>query len=468
MPSDRVREILPPDTAATWDAIAPLVPSDAYLGGGTAIAVRLGHRISRDLDFFFHHGSVDLGELARRLSAAGPFAVTERASGTLNGVFSATKVQFLHADEGRPQHLLEPPQEVDGLRVAGLSDLMAMKLKVVGDRGELRDYFDLMTIEQRTGRTADEGLALFGARFQPEYPQQAINHILLGLGYFDDVDPDDALPVPRAQIVDYWTRRQREIVTARGRLSHSHVIPPLSHAMVWSRSHRAAGCPHPGALHRVLRARIRCCSLRLGWYPVSAWRWSQVPLAIGVSVTRRERRKSWARVPGGGRCSGPPRVSPVLPGFAVPGGGCGSGPCGGWCWPGAQPWAAAVPSGCSAVTHQRVRGSRAAAAIRSRALWASSSPNPAASPGMSDSPSAEASGTVMFTSAARHGPRSSAAGRARPSGPVPAGPPCGRGPEPPFPPVSSCGPSVPSAGLWPWSGAEPATRRLSRSWSKSK
>src|SRR5450756_3038937 len=91
--------------------------------------------------------------------------------------------------------------------------------KVVGDRGELRDYFDLMTIEQRTGRTADEGLALFVARFQPEYPQQAINHILLGLGYFDDVDPDDALPVPRSDIADYWTRRQREIIAARGRLT---------------------------------------------------------------------------------------------------------------------------------------------------------------------------------------------------------------------------------------------------------
>jgi hypothetical protein len=44
---------------------------------------------------------------------------------------------------------------------------MAMKLKVVGDRGELRDYFDLMTIEQRTGRTADEGLALFLERTPP-------------------------------------------------------------------------------------------------------------------------------------------------------------------------------------------------------------------------------------------------------------------------------------------------------------
>jgi hypothetical protein len=93
-----------------------------------------------------------------------------------------------------------------------------MKLKVIGDRGELRDYFDLMTIEQRTGRTAEEGLALFIARFRPEYPQRAISHIILGLGYFDDVDPDDALPAPRTQIVGYWTRRQREIIATGGRL----------------------------------------------------------------------------------------------------------------------------------------------------------------------------------------------------------------------------------------------------------
>jgi hypothetical protein len=163
MPSGRVREILPPDTAATWDAIAPVVPPDAYLGDGTAIAVRLAHRVSRDLDFFFHHASIDLDKLTHRLNAVGPFAVTERSAGTLKGIFSATKVQFLHADEAQPQHLLEPPEEVDGLQIAGLSDLLAMKLKVVGDRGELRDCFDLMTIEQRTWRTADEGPALFVA-----------------------------------------------------------------------------------------------------------------------------------------------------------------------------------------------------------------------------------------------------------------------------------------------------------------
>ena len=146
-----------------------------------------------------------------------PFAITERLPGTLNGVFSATRVQFLHADEGRPQHLLEPPVRVDGLHVAELSDLMAMKLKVVGDRGELRDYFDLMIIEQRTGRTADEGLALFVERFRPEYPGRRSTISCSASDTSTTWIPTTHCR-SRAQIVDYWTRRQPEIVAARGRL----------------------------------------------------------------------------------------------------------------------------------------------------------------------------------------------------------------------------------------------------------
>ena len=89
MLSERILGILPPDAALTWETIARIVPPTAYLGGGTAIAVHLEHRVSRDLDFFFHHNSVDLDELTIMLSAAGPFAITERAPGTLNGVFTA-------------------------------------------------------------------------------------------------------------------------------------------------------------------------------------------------------------------------------------------------------------------------------------------------------------------------------------------------------------------------------------------
>lgn len=214
---ERIRRILPPDTAKTWSTLAPLVPEAAYLGGGTAIAVHLGHRVSRDLDFFYHHDALNLDQIATTLAAAGRFAVTLRAPGTLNGVFSKTKVQFLHADEGAPQHLLATPAKVEGLRIAALEDLIAMKLKVIGDRGELRDYYDLMAIEQQTGRTVEEGLSLFLARFAPAYPQQALGHIVRGLGYFDDVEPDDLLPTARAEIIDYWTRRQPEIITSLSR-----------------------------------------------------------------------------------------------------------------------------------------------------------------------------------------------------------------------------------------------------------
>jgi hypothetical protein len=216
---DHIRAVLPPDTASSWQVLAPLIPPEAYLGGGTAIAVHLSHRVSRVLDFFYHRHAIDLDMLETTLSAAGPFAVTLRAPGTLNALFSKTKVQFLHADEIEPQHPLAPPSEIAGIHVAALEDLIAMKLKVIGDRGELRDYFDLMIIEQRTAHRVEDGMSLFLARFAPSYPQQALLHIVRGLGYFDDVEPDHLLPVPRSQIIDYWVRRQPAIIASLGRLT---------------------------------------------------------------------------------------------------------------------------------------------------------------------------------------------------------------------------------------------------------
>jgi hypothetical protein len=215
---DQIRNVLPADTAMAWELLAPVIPAPAYLAGGTAIAVHLGHRVSQDLDFFYHRNAIDLDRLARAIDAVGPFAIAMRAPGTLNGLFSRTTIQFLHADEVAPQRLLTEPIEVAGLRVAELDDLLAMKLKVVGDRGELRDYFDLMTIEQRAGRSVEEGLQLFLARFQPQYPEEALGHIVRSLGYFDDIEPDDQLPVCRQTIVDYWTRRHPSVIAALGRI----------------------------------------------------------------------------------------------------------------------------------------------------------------------------------------------------------------------------------------------------------
>jgi hypothetical protein len=209
-----VSSILPADTAKTWETIAPAIPESAYLAGGTALAVHLLHRESRDLDFFFDHHTLDLDALGRQLRALGPFAVTGRAPHTLNGMFSQTRIQFLGAQD---QTNLERPTIVAGIRVLGLSDIFAMKVKVVGDRGELRDYFDLKSIEQLTGRTFEEGIGLYMARYHVHPEDAGIMHIVTSLGYLEDVDEDDLLPESKDEIARYWKRRQPQVIRSLSR-----------------------------------------------------------------------------------------------------------------------------------------------------------------------------------------------------------------------------------------------------------
>ncbi|MGQ0623329.1 MAG: nucleotidyl transferase AbiEii/AbiGii toxin family protein [Sporichthyaceae bacterium] len=207
-----LRAVLPADTARTWELVRTVLPGGAYLAGGTAIAVHLRHRVSRDLDFFLTEPA-DLADLASNLCELGTFAATLQHADTFNGQFNGTRLQFLYALD---QQVLEPPTRIEGLPIAGLGDLLAMKLKVIGDRGELRDYFDAKTIETHGRRRAEEGLSLFLRRYRPRDPDAALRHVLLGLGYFDHVGEDPSLPEAREVIVDYWRARQPELLRAIG------------------------------------------------------------------------------------------------------------------------------------------------------------------------------------------------------------------------------------------------------------
>lgn len=206
-------DVLPGDTAETWQRVCAIVPPSAYLVGGTAIAVHLQHRVSRDLDFFLAE-ETDLEALRQQLEAIGQLAVTLQTDDTLNGLFNQTRIQFLSAIG---QRVLEPPTVVEGIRVAGIGDLLATKLKVIGDRGELRDFFDLKVIEAQAGRLVEEGFGLFLRRYRPRNADAAVRHLVLGLGYFEDVADDPFLPETREQILGYWQRRQPEIARALDR-----------------------------------------------------------------------------------------------------------------------------------------------------------------------------------------------------------------------------------------------------------
>lgn len=205
MPRDDLTALeafLPAGTARAWRTIAPLVPETAYLCGGTGLTAHLHHRVSRDLDFFAEE-PFDADALADKLGQAGTFAPSLMEEGTLNGVFEDTKVQFLDASK---QRLLAPTTLLEGIRLASLEDIAATKLKVIQDRGALRDYFDLMRIDAFI--PMEEVLTDLIEKYRPINPQAVVANLIRGLGYLDDVEDDPSLPQSRGSIESFWAQRQ--------------------------------------------------------------------------------------------------------------------------------------------------------------------------------------------------------------------------------------------------------------------
>lgn len=205
--------VLPSGTKDVWTRIAPALPDVAYLVGGTAVAAHLGHRRSRDLDFFLER-RIDLDALERRLGRRGKLAVTLRDERTLNCVLDDTVLQFLDASD---QRIVEPTNLVEGIRVASIGDLLATKLNAITARPALRDYFDLQAIESRTHRYVEEGLALFLERYRPRVADEALAAVVRALASFDDIAEDPSLDVTVGEVARFWRRRVPEITRSLDR-----------------------------------------------------------------------------------------------------------------------------------------------------------------------------------------------------------------------------------------------------------
>lgn len=175
--------------------------------------MHIQHRESHDLGFYLS-SPTDLTDLDARLAGTGRWLASTLTESTLKGVYRATKLQFLLA-EGETN--LERPSKVGGIKVASLPDLLAMKLGVITRRGALRDYFDLMEIEKRTGLRVEEGLSLFVRRYRPVGVDAALAGVIFALGPAAMADArTDPSGVPKEAVKElgrYWPKRQIEVTT---------------------------------------------------------------------------------------------------------------------------------------------------------------------------------------------------------------------------------------------------------------
>ena len=182
-------EVLPVAQQSLWPHLRAAAPLGLVLYGGTAIALRLGHRQSVDFDFFCAD-ALD-HELIRQtfpfLSQSTvlqdrPNALTVRVPG--GGMANqSVKISFFGTIEfGR---VGEPQLTDDGvLLVASLDDLLATKLKVILQRSEAKDYRDIAAMLD-CGVSLSHGLASAREMFKPTFqPSESLR----ALSFFGDGD----------------------------------------------------------------------------------------------------------------------------------------------------------------------------------------------------------------------------------------------------------------------------------------
>ena len=176
-------DILPPAQRRLWDT-GMGVPPEFVLYGGTALALRLGHRQSIDFDFFSAE-DFSPDALLRRLPEGDSATLLQSERNTLtllSGGEDPVKVSFFGGIGFSSVN--SPDIAPNGIAVASLEDLYATKLLTAVQRSEAKDYLDIVALLEH-GLSLEYGLgcarAFYGSHFNTALPLKA-------LVYFEDGD----------------------------------------------------------------------------------------------------------------------------------------------------------------------------------------------------------------------------------------------------------------------------------------
>jgi hypothetical protein len=190
-------DILPDAQRRLWSEL-PSGLEGFVLYGGTALALRLAHRISVDFDFF-GWAPFDPQDLAGRLPWLANAEIVAQAANTLT----------CRVDRGGPVlvsffgvprlGVVGAPDLADdtGLPVASLLDIAGAKAAVVQRRAEAKDFLDLIALmdaglDLSMALAAGEGL--YGPTFNPQITLKALT-------WFKDGDLDTLTADQRHRIV---------------------------------------------------------------------------------------------------------------------------------------------------------------------------------------------------------------------------------------------------------------------------
>ena len=197
-------ETIHPDTLELLRKIQSLeMFKDARLVGGTSLALQLGHRKSIDLDFF---GSVDasLEDITSELSTFASVSPLSESRMMRFLIVDGVKVDIVNY----PYSWIDDPVIEDGVTLAGIKDIAAMKLSAITNRGTRKDFVDFYFLLKYF--SFEELINLYVQK----YSDAQLFTTLKSLTYFDDAEQD---PMPAMMTTLEWEDVKSLIVSEVGR-----------------------------------------------------------------------------------------------------------------------------------------------------------------------------------------------------------------------------------------------------------
>lgn len=154
------------------------------LVGGTALALKYGHRTSIDLDLF-SNDEFDNQKLINYLITAFGADFSLQTNREKFGIFcfiNTIKVDIIK----HPFALIKETEVLDGIRMYHTADIAAMKINAILGRGKKKDFWDIAEILQYY--TIEEVIQFYTEKFPSQHLIISIPHALI---YFDDAEESE-------------------------------------------------------------------------------------------------------------------------------------------------------------------------------------------------------------------------------------------------------------------------------------
>ncbi len=156
-----------------------------YLVGGTALALKLGHRNSIDIDLFTQT-EFDETELIENLKDKFLLSVSFTKKNTLISTVNSIKTDFIRHNNP----LINEPITEEGITYLSMEDIAAMKLHAIENSGKrLKDFIYIYFLLEHF--SLNQMLVFYGIK----YPYMNKLIALRAINFFEDIDPNIDPPI---------------------------------------------------------------------------------------------------------------------------------------------------------------------------------------------------------------------------------------------------------------------------------